>query len=210
MKIRRGRVRYVIPHYPDPRYRLPQAEQEYQFLQKQFAATAITPQPAPVLELLSQPGAFDLLHFACHGSAEQDNISDAQLLLEGRMEQGKYIPAYLQATVTGQYSRLQTDENRPMIVLNACQVGREGYSLTGLGGFAQAFLRAGAGAFIGTLWSVGDSPARTFTETLYSELCKGLNLAEATMQARGKAQQAGDATWLAYAVYGHPYMSIAQ
>jgi CHAT domain-containing protein len=95
-----------------------------------------------------------------------------------------------------------------MVVLNACQIGRANYKLTGIGGFAQAFLDRGAGAFVGTLWSVGDSPARTFTERLYSELLGGQTLAQASIAAREAARQAGDATWLAYVVYGHPHLRV--
>jgi hypothetical protein len=50
--LRPDRCRYVIPHYPNKRYRLPQAEQEAQFLEQTFQATAITPQPNPVRQAL--------------------------------------------------------------------------------------------------------------------------------------------------------------
>jgi hypothetical protein len=220
LKVRKGWARYVIPDYP-PQFALPEAAEEYKFLKERFKATAIEPQPNPVRELISKPGQFDLLHFACHGFAEQDNISNAQLMLEGRIEdvledgmkKQKYIPVYLSATTVEQYSNLRTPANRPMVTLNACQAGRTGYTLTGLGGFAQAFLRGGAGAFVGALWSVGDSPARTFTERLYLELSKEsepLNLSEAAIIAREAARTAGDATWLAYVIYGHPHMKFVK
>jgi len=80
-----------------------------------------------------------------------------------------------------------------------------GYKLTGIGGFARAFLRRGAGAFIGTLWSVGDSPAREFTEEFYLRLKSGNMIAEAA----GKARTEGDATWLVYVVYGHPHAKLS-
>ena len=95
-------------------------------------------------------------------------------------------------------------------MINACQTGRSGNALTGMGGFAQAFLRGGAGAFVAPLWSVGDWPARIFTEALYTELLKGKPLAKATTLARKQAGLAGDSTWLAYAVYGHPNLKIEQ
>ena len=60
LQVRPGRARYVIPHYPDPRDKLPEAEQEAAFLEQQFGATAVEPEPRPVRELLAQPGAFDL------------------------------------------------------------------------------------------------------------------------------------------------------
>jgi len=201
------RCRYVIPHYPDSRYRLPQAEQEAQFLEQTFQATAIEPQPNPVRQAL-ESASFDLLHFAGHGQAEHGSTATANLLLEGRIEGGKYISASLSATTVSQHCRFKTVKNQPIVLLNACQIGRTGYDLTGISGFAQAFLRGGAGAFIGSLWSVGDRPARVFSETLYSALIAGANLAEATRKAREKAKAAGDATWLAYVVYGHPYLKV--
>ncbi len=97
-----------------------------------------------------------------------------------------------------------SDGNRPLVFVNACQVGRLGYKLTGLGGFAQAFLTAGAGVFAGTLWSVGDHPAGAFAQRFYKEMRAGANLSEATVRAREQARQEGDASWLCYSVYGHP------
>lgn len=206
--VREGRVRYVIPDYPDERYELPEMEKEAEFLRKKFKAVGVEPQPEPVRVLIEEPGTFDLLHFACHGAAEQNNISNGSLLLKGRMENKNYYPAHLTAKVAEQFSKLQTADNRPMVVVNACQAGRAGYQLSGVGGFAQAFLKGGAGAFVGTLWSVGDSPARVFTETLYEEMLKGASLSEAAIEARTQAREKGTATWLAYVVYGHPHMKI--
>jgi hypothetical protein len=206
--LRPGKSRYVIPHYPHPDYVLPEAEAEEDFLRETLEAKAVLPNAQAVRTLLGRAGAFDLLHFACHGDANHDNIANAQLLLQGRVEGGNYLPEYFSATTAEQYANFGT--HAPIIVLNACQAGRTGYRLTGVGGFAQSFLRRGAGAFIGTLWAVGDAPARTFTETLYRQLLSGATLAEATTAAREQARQAGDATWLAYAVYGHPYARVTQ
>jgi len=85
---------------------------------------------------------------------------------------------------------------------------RAGYKLTGIGGFSQAFLRKGAGAFVGTLWSVSDAPARTFTETFYRRLLAGDTVAEAAIKARAAARKDGDSTWLAYVVYAHPHATL--
>jgi hypothetical protein len=210
IKIRNGRVRYVIPKYPHPDYKLPEAEKEQDFLVSQFAAQEANPESGEIRKIISRPGVFDLLHFACHGVAESDSINEASLLMQGRVEDGKYIIDSLNATTTSKFSNLKADDNEPMVVLNACQAGRAGYKLTGIGGFANAFLMGGAGAFVGTLWSVGDSPARTFTETLYGALDKGKNLSEATIDARNAAKEAGEATWLAYVVYGHPHLKVAR
>ncbi|HEV2842592.1 MAG TPA: CHAT domain-containing protein [Chthoniobacterales bacterium] len=208
LRISKDKARYVIPHYPHPDYVLPEAEKEYQFLEKEFTAKSVEPKSGVVRKLLSEPGSFDLLHFACHGVADQGNIANAQLLMEGRVEAGQYILDYFSATTAEAHADLKSEGAAPIVVLNACQAGRAGYKLTGIGGFARAFLRRGAGAFIGTLWSVGDSPARAFTEEFYLRLKSGRTIAEAAVEAREKARTDGDATWLAYVVYGHPHAKL--
>jgi hypothetical protein len=46
------------------------------------------------------------------------------------------------------------EHQRPVVFLNACEVGREEVGLTGVGGFPAAFIDLGASAVIGALWSV--------------------------------------------------------
>ncbi len=210
LKIRKGRAHYVIPRYLNQTIRLPEAEQEETFLKKRFGAAATAAEPDRVRALISSPGNFDLLHFACHGEADGKNIANARLMLQDRQEQGTIVPTYFSATTAEQYGNIAGTGTAPMVVINACQIGRAGYALTNIGGFAHAFIQAGAGVFVGTLWSVGDSPARTFTETLYAALLDGETLGDATIRARAAARKAGDATWLAYVVYGHPQMKIAR
>jgi CHAT domain-containing protein len=205
VRVRGGRVRHVIPDYPHPDFKLDAVADEEQLVKVTFGSTAIAPHPAAVRNALKSPQAFDLIHFACHGSAEADNIGDAKIMLEGRIEGKDYIPEYLDALTVEYNANLRNpDGNRPMVFVNACQAGRAGYKLTGLGGFAQAFLTAGAGIFAGTLWSVGDEPASTFAQCLYREMKAGTTLADATVKAREAARAAGDASWLCYVVYGHP------
>ncbi|NEQ64495.1 MAG: CHAT domain-containing protein [Symploca sp. SIO2D2] len=208
IKIRRDRSYYVIPNYPKPELRLPQAAKESFFLEQVFQAQSIEAKLSKVRKHL-ESRSIDLLHFAGHGQADQGDITKSQLELQGYMEGNEHVPDYLSSTVVRQHAKLNSvDKNKPLIVLNACQIGREGYTLTGIGGFAEAFLQSGAGAFVGPLWSVLDSPARMFTETLYLGLKEGLTLSEASIKAREKASELGDATWLAYAVYGHPDLKI--
>jgi CHAT domain-containing protein len=195
LRIREGRARYVIPKYPVPKYVLAGAQQEATALQQMFGAVSVTPQPTAVRDLLSAK-SFDLLHFACHAGAEEDDVSKGRILLEGRLEivdkETKYIPATIDATVVGEYANMQeADGTRPVVVLNACQGGRAGYRLSSTGGFAQSFLKGGAGAFIGALWSVGDEPARTFTEEFYRQLLNKETVAKAATLARNKAKVEG-------------------
>ena len=223
--VRRGRARYVIPHYPDTRWRLPSAEEvEEPFLKKTLGAKAVKPLQADVIDLLQTPGSVDLLHFACHGSAEPGDIDASALLLEGEIVQTPQGPAWakeslLASTVALYAGNLRgPDGARPLVVVNACQTGRVGRSLTGIGGFASAFIgtregsgdsRGRAGAYVGALWSVGDQPATTFVQALYNELKAGRTMSQASRAARQAARAAGEATWLAYTVYAHPLLKVA-
>jgi hypothetical protein len=219
IRVRPGRMRYVVPHYPDPRYRLGAAEGVEEPMLVELGAQKIVPHYREVTAALGS-GEFDLLHFAGHGGAEGGNIAGAAVLLEGSLQPGGGSQAYLTeplaADVVAQKVKLcGPDGNRPLVVLNACQVGRLGFNLTSLGGFAPAFLgaRVGvsrdvgqAGAFVSSLWSVGDQPASVFARTFYQQLQAegGTTIARAVTVAREAARAAGDATWLAYAVYAHP------
>jgi CHAT domain-containing protein len=48
---------------------------------------------------------------------------------------------------------------KPIIILNTCQSGVQGFSLAEIWSWATQFLDAGASAFIGTLWRVSDKTA---------------------------------------------------
>lgn len=218
IRIRPGRMRYVVPCYPDPRYRLSAAEELETPMLDKMGATPVVAHYRDVIAAL-QSGEFDLLHFAGHGCGD-GNAANAAVLLEGSFAQvggeQRYVTEPLAASVVAQKAKLRgPDNNRPLVVLNACQVARIGFSLTSMGGFAPAFLGARmgqsrsvgeAGAFVSSLWSVGDEPASVFARTLYEVLQVegGTTIATAVKAAREAARAAGDPTWLAYAVYAHP------
>jgi hypothetical protein len=206
LAVRRGRARSIIPNYPEiPALGLrplPEAQKEAKGLREKLGAEPIVPLPSEVQEVLESGAGFDLLHFAGHGFAATDTINDAQIMLDGERVPGGYVPSYLTADEIR--NRADFGGSRPFVVLNACQAGRANWKLTGLGGFARAFLERGAGAFVGALWSVGDAPARVFTEALYDSLLAGRRMAEAVRVARSAAKDARDAAWLSYAVYAHP------
>lgn len=210
LKVRQGQARYVVPDYPHPAYKLEGALEEKRLLEDLFGATMIEPQPGPVIETIARPGSVDLLHFACHGVAAHENISHGHLLLQGNMRGGEYKESHLTAAEAQTYFNLATPDNSPLVMLNACRAGRAGYGLSGMGGFARAFISRGAGAFVGTLWAVGDGPALEFTKTFYTALKEGARLYEAVASARRAARddQQYPATWLAYVVYGNPYLRM--
>jgi len=205
LTIRAEKAFVVAPDYPHKNFKLPAAQAEKQFLEAKFDMMAWPYDSMPLLQKFEIPGACDLFHFAGHGQADREDIDRAKIMMMGKIENGEYLPDYLAATTIEKFANLTDDENiKPMVMLNACQVGRQAHRLTEIGGFASAFLKAGAGIFISTLWSVGDYAAQAFTEELYLQLQNGKNLADASHLARESARNAGDASWIAYTVYGNP------
>ena len=208
LRLRYGLARVIAPDYPEP-YKLDQATSERQYLREMFGAEDVEPHHASVLALL-RSGAFDLLHFVGHGAASIESIADAQLLLEGALDtDGQYRSEPLRVSVVARNVRCDRSGGGPIVFLNACQTGRLGQQLTSIGGFAQAFLDAGAGIFVSSLWSVGDTPAKEFAVAFYEALRNGRTASEAAATGRAAARKAGDATWLAYAVYAHPAARVS-
>lgn len=210
LKIRMGRARSVVPDYADQRLRLPGAKEEVDMLATLFGAETVEASSTTVTKMLAAAGSFDILHFACHGAAEADRIWDASLLMAGRTrEDGTVSEDRLDVNKVRQFAEMRhVDGTRPMVFLNACQAGIAGPTLSGTGGMADAFIRCGAGLFVGTLWSVGDRTALTFAQVFYQRLKDGASVTQATRSARDAAKQANEPTWLAYTVYGHPYARL--
>jgi hypothetical protein len=209
LRVRPGRARSLCPVYEDPAFALAGPELEANFLHERFGAKPIRPTPRAVRSLLRR-GGFDLLHFAGHGAADAATIEDARILLAAGRQDGQELQEYLSATnVSANASWTRRGEVGPVVVLNACEVGQCGTQLSTVGGFAKAFLDAGASAFVSCLWSVRDKPSRTFVEALYDELLRGATVATASARARAAARAAGDETWLAYVVYARPDAVLA-
>lgn len=206
IQIRRGRSFYLAPKYSG-NLELPNAALETDFVARAFGAQEAAPDLTTLRAMLQSPSGFDLLHFCGHGIADADELGSADILLSE--SPGGARRTLSSFTIDQIESLADADGNRPLIVFNACEIGRIALRLTGIGGFAQAFVKAQVGAFVGTLWSVGDEPARVFTEELYRGLRSNVPLGTAAAAAREKARVAGDATWLAYVVYGHPQMTVA-
>ncbi|MEA2327143.1 MAG: hypothetical protein QOE68_2102 [Thermoanaerobaculia bacterium] len=205
--VRKGRSFYLIPQYGHPDWDLPDAQLEIPLLQTTFGSAAVAAED--VRKLLRTPGRVDHFHFSGHGEADATKAYDAQLLISGTVEGGLWVPRYLQPDIIEQTAQLADAEgHRPLVVLNACQIGRAGWRLSSIGGFAHAFIHAQAGAFVGSLWSVGDVPARHFSEAFYGALVNGETLSRAAVAGREAAAKEEDGTWLAYVVYGYPHATM--
>jgi hypothetical protein len=164
---------------------------------------ALAPNRDAFFEALSA-GDFDVLHIACHAESQHESIEQASLILADESRPGEARPALVEVDTVTVAAEARLRERRPLVFLNACETGRAGAVLTAWGGWPNVFLRKGAGAFVGTAWPVRDKPAAAFSTTFYNALMDGGTLAEAASAARTAAQKFGDASWLAFKVYGHP------
>lgn len=136
------------------------------------------------------------LHFACHNSFSTD--AGSAIAMNG----GPFVPALLNSA-TIRHSLAATS---PLIFLNACRTAGTVTEYHRMTGWAQQFMAAGAGAFVGTLWPVRGDSASTFAQTFYRYLREGDSLGQAALFARRAAVRDGpDPTWLAYTVYGDPH-----
>lgn len=155
-----------------------------------------------VMDLLER-GGYDWLHAAAHGNfyAESPDTDTALWLEQDRA----LTPDAVVGAAIERHLRVQ----RPAFFFNACQVGRQGWALTRLGGWANRLISGGAGLFVAPLWEVSDRGALAFAQAFYTALLDGRTVAESTYTGRMAARQAGDPTWLAYSVYGHPNARVA-
>lgn len=147
--------------------------------------------------LALRDGAGELFHFSCHGGMDP---GDAWLKLGEEYLKAKSVLYGREFNVAAAF-----------IFLNACEAGQAKLTITGLDGWALAFLRRHASVFIGSLWSINDRLAAQFARTFYDCLL-GRNGQEpqpvgVAFQAARQAIKAADPynpTWLAYVLYGDP------
>ena len=157
--------------------------------------------PATFLDLRAAlaKGEYDGWHFTGHGGFRAPDPNRSAMLLENREE---LTPEDLSGVVSN------LGLARPLVFLNACQLGRGALSLTDIGGWAAQFLQAGAAAFIGAYWSVYDQAAHDFARAFYGHLLAGLSIGKAVQEARTAIKPLGDPTWLAYTVFADPLATV--
>lgn len=149
-------------------------------------------------------GDFDVLHISCHAEALHESIERASLIISDETSLGDVQARPVEVDMVTVQAEARLRLRRPLVFLNGCETGRIGAVLTAWGGWPNVFLRAGAGAFVGSAWAVRDKPAAAFSTAFYNALLDGKPLFEAANAARAAARMLGDASWLAFKVYGHP------
>ncbi len=198
------RLACLVAPEPPGLPKLPSVTAEHDYLTKLATdcgvedASPASAGSAAVRALIADPSV-RLWHFAGHGNADPEHPDEAVLhLADGSSLRAEDLSGPRQTAVA---------RARPMVFLNACRVATQGWSLSGLGGWVEAWLGRGrAGAFVGPLWSVGDAAAAHFARVLYDRLRAGEPLARAVRAARAdiRTRYPTDPTWLAYSLYGNP------
>ena len=194
------KVAVIAPR--NPQLPLPFGSSEDTFLRAlmhQYRLQDVSPSEATysaVKEFLRN-SSYDWVHVVTHGSFyPADPNGESALLLE---DMRPLTPLSIIEEIVEAIQK-----QRPAFVFNACSVGRQGWAINGLGGWASRLIGAGAGLFLAPLWPVYDDTAYQFTMSVYQSMLGGKTIAEAVRQGRLEARRRGDPTWLAYSLYAHP------
>ncbi len=155
------------------------------------------------MKRLLEKGDYTWVHVAAHGNFYPDDPDGESAIW---LEDDQSLTSKV---ITGSVE-VYLREHRPAFVFNACEVGRQGWAITGLGGWASRLIGAGAGLFLAPLWVVNDGAALKFSKAVYQSLLMGQTVAEAVRLGRLAARREGDPTWLAYSLYAHPNARLAQ
>ena len=143
-----------------------------------------------------EAGDFDLFHFAGHATSKDPSAP-------GALELSSHDAFSLNHM--GNVSRQSMRRFRPVIFLNACGSADTGGGRTLFDSWAEAFIKRGAGAFIGSLWNIRAATANKFGAEVYRSVQTGEaeTLGQAVDLARKRAvRDPADPTRLAYALYG--------
>lgn len=178
-----------------------------------FGAARVASDYLAVLDLLRGSPEADIIHVALHGRFDGSGV-EGGIVLVSRNETGAK-PSILtpNAASNGDLTR------RPLVFLNACQVGADQAVLGSYSGFASTLLGIGAGGVIAPLWNVDDVIADRLARQFYAatwEASAPVGAAEALRAQRAAyteaAVRAGDtsvsATTVAYQVFGHPRLRL--
>jgi CHAT domain-containing protein len=146
-----------------------------------------------------------VIHVAAHFDHDLENPWNSGMLLGDPRRDASWIrPAALGAVRT----------RARLVTLAGCSTaGAHGVNLQGERGLATAFLAAGAGAVLGTLWPVEDDASAEFVTRFYRALDEGRAAAGALAQAQAGMRDSalgGDASrWAGFVLLGDPAVRVA-
>jgi CHAT domain-containing protein/tetratricopeptide (TPR) repeat protein len=175
-----------------------------------LAGAAMTEAAVTELATSNRLAEFDIIHFATHALANNEQPELSALALsgpgaageQGQGENGAALDGWLTAA---EIARTWTLHAR-LVSLSACETGL-GRAVAGEGyvGFAQAFLQAGARNLLVSLWSVSDEATARLMGRFYRNLAEqpagseSTALRDAKAWLRNQVDDAGRRPW------EHPY-----
>lgn len=148
-----------------------------------------------------------ILHIATHGFFLNSNLSNPMLksgialsganksLSEGRDD----------GVVTALKLSGLNLKNTELVVLSACKTGVVAMDSTdGISGLSKAFIQAGAGNIVASLWSVNDKGTKDLMELFYQEIAKGEGYSRALQEAKLKMieDKVSPFIWASFFIYG--------
>ncbi|KAK3701523.1 hypothetical protein QZH41_007885 [Actinostola sp. cb2023] len=154
---------------------------------------------AAVLEKLHQ--GVSVVHIAAHGDVQKATI----LLAPSPEVRATKIPDEEDYVLT--MDDVQNCQVRAkLVVLSCCQSGRGEIRAEGVVGMCRAFLAAGAGAVVASLWSIDDDATREFMKEFYLNLREKksatLSLQLAMEHMRGKEEYNQPKYWAPFFLMG--------
>jgi CHAT domain-containing protein len=145
------------------------------------------------------------VHIASHGSNNPQSPLFSRMIVGRGRTRGTSDDGRLEV-----HELLALRTNSPLIFLSGCETalgsGDQTVFASALeeGSLAQAFLAAGAGSVIATLWRVDDRGAQLFAESFYQAMRAGAPPGDALALAqRGAVKAKSGYTWAAYSVSGN-------
>jgi CHAT domain-containing protein len=154
--------------------------------------------PACRRELIRRSDGYGVLHLATHAAADLEDPSRSRILLPG--DDGPYftLPDAASLDLRGV----------SLVTLSACETER-GRLIRGEGvqSFGRAFLQAGAGAVVASLWPVEDHATTELMKQFYAALGRGDPKGEALRSAKLRLLRSGSrlahpANWAAFVLSG--------
>jgi hypothetical protein len=165
-----------------------------------YRAREIAGRVSQVYDLLASSGV-QLIHFAGHGRFDPDVVANCEI----KLADGSLIPSDLQVATIGH-------ADHPLVFLNACESGAEGWGLTQIGGWASAFCDAQFWGFVGPYWPVNDQVALKASRLFYQAIRDGATLGRALQTVRRQfwtdTEFPAHPTWLAYSLHSHPNVTL--
>ena len=183
--------------------KLPWAGKERDFLLDSYGARNIPLTSNDLLDFLDH-GCVQAMHFACHGQMFIDDPLSSQLVCED-------TPNVLKPTMVNRSEvRKGLGREKPLVFLNACEIGSGAAALSLVAGFPAAFLDAGASAVVCPLWVVNDERAGTISESFYKQVfaSPGTPIGRVMREIRAGWRDGQHLTFLAYVLYGDPLASV--